>query len=261
MTESYSIGKNVELGKNIEIGYGSFIEDNVTIENDVIIGRYSILHADSYVAEGTNIGSHCVIGHPTKLQLQKNDFSAYSPKVIDFIVNDDITKIGRGSIVRSGSAIYRHVIIGRKFRTGHNVLIREHTKIGDNCVVGTNTVLDGYIKIGDHSMIQSNCYLCQTVSVGKGVFIAPGCIFLDNKKIILGMGLNGAKIGDYVRIGGGSKILPGVKISNYSLIGAGSVVTKDLPEKSVAWGNPAQIRRKLDENEIQMYINTIEHWL
>jgi len=261
ITESYYIGINVELGKNVVIGYGSFIDDNVKIENDVIIGRHSILYTDSYIAEGTNIGSNCIIGHPTKLQLQQNDFSAYSPKVIDYIVKDNKTIIGRDSIVRSGSVIYRHVILGRKLRTGHNVLIREHTKIGNNCVVGTNAVLDGYIKIGDLSMIQSNCYLCQTVSVGKGVFISPGCVFMDNKQIILGNGLNGAKIGDYVRIGGGSKILPSIKIGDYCLIGAGSIVTKDLPEKSVAWGNPVHIIRKLDEDEVQTYIRSIENWV
>ena len=43
MTESYYIGKNVELGKNIEIGYGSFTEDNVKI-HDALIMYLSISH-------------------------------------------------------------------------------------------------------------------------------------------------------------------------------------------------------------------------
>ena len=261
MVTTYHLGSNVSLGKDVKIGCGSFIDDDVVIGNDVTIGKYVVIYSNSHIDEGTIIGDHCIIGHPTKLQLQKTDFSAYSPKVRDFIVKEPATKIGRGSIIRSGSVIYKHVVIGKKLRTGHNVLIREHTQIGDNCVVGTNTVLDGYVKIGNKSMIQSNCYICQTVMIGNGVFIAPGCVFMDNKKIILGEGLNGATIGDYVRIGGGSKILPNVKIGDYSLIGAGSVITKDIEKETIALGNPAKIIRRLNKEEIHRYIKSIENWV
>jgi len=260
MVTTYHLGSNASLGKDVKIGCGSFIDDDVIIGDDVTIGKYVIVYSNSHIDEGTIIGDHCIIGHPTKLQLQKTDFSACSSKVRDFIIKEPVTKIGRGSIIRSGSVIYKHVIIGEKLRTGHNVLIREHTQIGDNCVVGTNTVLDGYIKIGNKSMIQSNCYICQTVIIGNGVFIAPGCVFMDNKKIILGEGLNGATVGDYVRIGGGSKILPNVKIGGYSLIGAGSVVTRNIRKGTMALGNPARIKRILNKSEIQNYIESIKNW-
>lgn len=260
MVTTYHLGSNVSLGKDVKIGHGSFIDDDVVIGNDVTIGKYVVIYSNSHIDEGTIIGDHCIIGHPTKLQLQKTDFSAYSPKVRSFIIKEPITKIGRYSIIRSGSVIYKHVIIGEKLRTGHNVLIREHTRIGDNCVVGTNTILDGYIKIGSKSMIQSNCYICQTVMIGNGVFIAPGCVFMDNKKIILGEGLNGATVGDYVRIGGGSKILPNIKIGNYSLIGAGSVITRDIKNGTIALGHPARVMRRLDKSEIQDYIESIKNW-
>jgi maltose O-acetyltransferase len=51
-------------------------------------------------------------------------------------------------------------------------------------------------------------------------------------------------IGSGVRIGSNSTILP-VSIGNNSIIGAGSVVTKDIPENSVVYGNPAKIKRKI----------------
>lgn len=48
-------------------------------------------------------------------------------------------------------------------------------------------------------------------------------------------------IGDNCFVGCRSIILPGVKIGNEVVIGAGSVVTKDIPDKSIAAGNPAKV--------------------
>lgn len=54
------------------------------------------------------------------------------------------------------------------------------------------------------------------------------------------------RIGDQVFIGAGTIVLPGVLIGNNVVIGAGSVVTKDIPDNSVAMGNPARVIKSLD---------------
>ena len=54
-------------------------------------------------------------------------------------------------------------------------------------------------------------------------------------------------IGNNVFVGAGSIILPGVHIGNRVIIGAGSIVTKDIPDNSVAAGNPARVICSLDE--------------
>lgn len=243
-----------------DIGYGAYIEEGAKIGKSVTIKPFAVVLSGAVIDDNCIIGDHCVIGHPTKLQLQKADFSSSSPKVEDFIVKEPVTRIGEESIIRSGSTIYRRVKIGKKLRTGHNVLIREHVSIGNNCVVGTQAVLDGYMRMGDRSMVQSQCYITQSVNIGKAVFIAPGCIFMDNKKIILGKGLAGIRVGDFARIGGGAKILPDVTIGEYALIGAGSVVTKDIPSRAVAYGVPAVVKRQQSEAEIKEYTATIAEW-
>jgi len=60
-------------------------------------------------------------------------------------------------------------------------------------------------------------------------------------------------IGDDCWIGAGAIICPGVTIGKNSVIGAGSVVVKDIPENSVAVGNPCRVIRPIDERDDRYY--------
>ena len=61
------------------------------------------------------------------------------------------------------------------------------------------------------------------------------------------------KIGHNVWIGGNTVILPGVHIGNNVVIGGGSVVTKDIPNWTIAAGNPCRVIRKITEEDKQYY--------
>ena len=113
----------------------------------------------------------------------------------------------------------------------------------------------GYnIYLGAGTFLNHNCYLmdCAEIRLGKKVFVGPNCGFytaihpLD--AVRRAEGLECAKpiiIGDDVWIGGDVTILPGVKIGRGSVIGAKSLVTKDIPENVMAFGNPAQVVKKI----------------
>ena len=61
------------------------------------------------------------------------------------------------------------------------------------------------------------------------------------------------RIGENCWIGAGALIMPGVTIGDNSVIGAGSVVTKDIPDWSVAVGNPCRVVKKITEEDKQYY--------
>ena len=61
------------------------------------------------------------------------------------------------------------------------------------------------------------------------------------------------KIGRCVWLGAGVIILPGVTIGDNSVIGAGSVVTKDIPSDSVAYGNPARVARRINDRDKEYF--------
>lgn len=67
-------------------------------------------------------------------------------------------------------------------------------------------------------------------------------------------------IGDNVQIGGGVIILPGVTIGNNVVIGAGSVVTKDIPDNKIAYGNPCKVVRD-NEQVWSVYMKKIYKYL
>ncbi|MCY7008328.1 sugar O-acetyltransferase [Fusobacterium simiae] len=115
----------------------------------------------------------------------------------------------------------------------------------------------GYnIEIGENFFANHNTVILDgaKVTFGDNVFIAPNCGFytaahpIDFEK--RNQGLEYAypiTVGDNVWIGAGVQVMPGVTIGNNVVIGAGSIVIKDIPDNSVAVGNPCKVIREIKE--------------
>ncbi len=153
--------------------------------------------------------------------------------------------VGDNATIRSNTIIYADVTIGDYFISGHTVMIRENTSIGNRVIVGTNTVIDGHVTIGNFVKIETNVYIPTHVTIGDNVFIGPAVVMTNDKypqKMRDKYTPIGPTIKDGVSIGANATILPGVIIGKGSFIAAGSIVTKDVPEYSLAVGVPAKIK-------------------
>lgn len=114
----------------------------------------------------------------------------------------------------------------------------------------------GYnISCGKNVYFNMNCVVLDVapVTIGDNVFFAPNVQiytaahplnYLERRTVEFGKPIS---IGDDCWIGGNAVILPGVSIGKRCVIGAGAVVTKDIPDDSLAVGNPAQVIRKIKQ--------------
>ena len=129
-------------------------------------------------------------------------------------------------------------------------------KTKDNFLVEQSFECDyGYnIEIGENFYSNHNLVILDANKVvfGDNVFIGPNCGFytaghpLDAETRNKGLEYaKPIKVGNDVWFGGNVVVLPGVKIGNNVVIGAGSVVTKDIPENSIAVGNPCKVIKNI----------------
>lgn len=116
----------------------------------------------------------------------------------------------------------------------------KHIEVGRNFYANYNcTLLDvAKIKIGD------NCLLAPNVAI----YTAGHPIYPDTRNTLYEYGKE-VTLGDNVWIGGSSVICPGVHIGSNVVIGAGSVVTRDIPDWSIAAGNPCRVIRQITESD------------
>lgn len=115
-----------------------------------------------------------------------------------------------------------------------------------------------HIEVGKNFYANYNCTILDVakVKIGHNCLLAPNVAIYTAGHPIHPMSRNSAyeygkevTIGDNVWIGGNVVICPGVRIGDNVVIGAGSVVTRDIPDWSVAAGNPCRVLRPITDND------------
>ena len=119
------------------------------------------------------------------------------------------------------------------------------TVIDPSARVSSSARIGEGVFIAKKAVIQPCAIIDQMAIINTGAIIEHDCVVgafshVSSGAILLG----GVKVGHDTLIGGGSVIRQGISIGNGCIIGVGSTVVCDIPDHSVAYGNPCKVRRK-----------------
>ena len=188
------------------IGKGTVISDGATIEGRIVTG------------------SDCMIG----------------PGVF---VEGDLW-LGDNSTITQGAIIESNVAIGRRCTVRRYAQIESGTSVGDDGFVGHCAEIGGVFfrrawayHYGEYwGVIGECCDLGAATVCGTLRFDDAQTVHrVDGRREIPRTGANATYLGDYVRTGVNTIIMPGVKVGPYSVLGAGTIVSEDVAEKTLIY--------------------------
>lgn len=151
-----------------------------------------------------------------------SDFFAHESAVID-----------AGARIGAGSTIW------------HFCHIMPGTVIGAGCNIGQNVVIGPDVRVGDGCKVQNNVSIYKGVTLEDGVFCGPSMVFTnvynprahirrmdDARPTLVRRGAS---------LGANCTIVCGVTIGRFALVGAGAVITHDVADHALVYGNPARV--------------------
>lgn len=156
------------------------------------------------------------------------------------------------AFVHPSADVDARATIGPSTKIWHQSQIREHAVIGSECVLGKGVFIDVGVQIGDRCKLQNGVYVYHGFSVDDGVFLGPGAMLLNDRsprainpdgsvKSADDWTASEGHVGYGAAVGGGAILLPGITVGRFALIGSGAVVTRDVPDHALVYGNPARI--------------------
>ena len=131
---------------------------------------------------------------------------------------------------------------------GTNTVLRRETNIGDHSIFRSLSTSEGKNWMGNNVLIHSQCHLTTGIIIEDWVFIAPMFVGANDPKMLHGRRRVEKFVpnGPHIKFGSGIAVnvtlLPGVVIGRECIIGAASLVTKDVPDYALVYGNPAKIK-------------------
>ena len=128
--------------------------------------------------------------------------------------------------------------------------------IGDDCVIGPFIEIQRGVIVGNRVKIQSHSFLCEGVEIRDEAFIGHGVMFINDRfpratndqgelKQSADWVCEKTIVDRRASIGSNATILCGVTIGENAIVGAGSVVTRDVPARTIVAGNPARVLRRI----------------
>ncbi len=156
--------------------------------------------------------------------------------------------VSKNYFVHKSSYVDGPVSIGEGTKIWHFSHIMPGARIGRNCRIGQNVNIAEKVKIGNNVKIQNNVSVYKGVILENDVFCGPSMVFTNimNPRSACPRHSENFYLKTLVKkgatIGANTTIVCGNTIGRHAFIGAGAVVTKDVPDHALVYGNPARLQ-------------------
>jgi bifunctional UDP-N-acetylglucosamine pyrophosphorylase/glucosamine-1-phosphate N-acetyltransferase len=251
-----------------------YLTDTVELAVSDGLKVQALVHDDLAETIGINTRVHLAEAEAAIRQRINQDLMLAGVTMIDPVSTyiDAEVKIGRDSVIFPNTYIQGETVIGESCTIGPGALINQ-SKIGFGCKIVMSVlesaVLEDRVEIGPYARLRKGAHLSSGVHMGnfgevKDSFLGPGVkmghfSYIGNATIgansNIGAGTitcnyDGEKkhpteIGEDAFIGSDTMLVAPLKIGKRARTGAGAVVTKDVPDDTLAVGMPARLIRKL----------------
>jgi UDP-2-acetamido-3-amino-2,3-dideoxy-glucuronate N-acetyltransferase len=148
--------------------------------------------------------------------------------------------------VHESSYVDEGCSIGDGTKIWHFSHIMANSTIGPQCNIGQNVVISPGVVIGRNVKIQNNVSVYTGVQLEDDVFCGPSMVFTNVVNPRSHVSRKDEYLQTLVRrgasLGANCTVVCGITIGRYAFVGAGSVVTRDVPDYAVVYGNPARQR-------------------
>jgi len=128
----------------------------------------------------------------------------------------------------------------------HQAQIRENTKIGESCIISKGVYIDTNVVIGNKCKIQNYVSVYNGVTIEDEVFVGPHVVFTNDFRPRAqptdGWEIKKTLVKKGASIGANATIRCGIILGEWCMVGSGSVVTKNVPNHALIYGNPGSIK-------------------
>jgi UDP-2-acetamido-3-amino-2,3-dideoxy-glucuronate N-acetyltransferase len=148
--------------------------------------------------------------------------------------------------VHQSSYVDQPSSIGPGTKIWHFSHVMKNSRIGAGCNIGQNVVISPDVVIGNNVKIQNNVSVYTGCILEDDVFCGPSMVFTN----VVNPRSHVARKDEYkatlvrqgASLGANCTVVCGTTIGRYAFVGAGSVVTRDIPDHALVYGNPARLR-------------------
>ena len=152
----------------------------------------------------------------------------------------------RPYFVHESSYVDEPALIGAGSKIWHFCHIMKNSRIGERCNIGQNVVISPDVTIGNNVKIQNNVSVYTGCVLEDDVFCGPSMVFTNvinpRSHVIRRDEYKTTLVKRGASLGANSTVVCGTIIGQYAFVGAGSVVTRDVPDYALVYGNPARLR-------------------